>query len=54
VQLGERRFTDGTARPVYRSGADRQCVLDDNGEPVYGVWLHPDDYQESVVFELPS
>jgi hypothetical protein len=28
-------------RPVYRSDDSRQCVLDDDGEPVYGIWLRP-------------
>jgi hypothetical protein len=32
MQLGERQFTDGTTRPVYRSDDDRQFVLDDDGE----------------------
>jgi hypothetical protein len=39
MQLGERRFTDGTTRPVYRSHDGRQYGLDDDGERVYGVWL---------------
>lgn len=32
MQLGERQFTDGTTRPVYRSDDGRQYVLDDEGE----------------------
>jgi hypothetical protein len=43
-----------TTRPVYRDDTGRQYVLDDDGEPVYGVWLHLDEYQEPVVIELPS
>jgi hypothetical protein len=27
--------------------------LDDGREPVYGTWLHPDEYQEPVVIDLP-
>ncbi|HEV8061374.1 MAG TPA: hypothetical protein VGP68_15960 [Gemmataceae bacterium] len=44
MQLGERQFTEGTTRPVYRDDDGRQYVLDDEGEPVYSVWLHPDEY----------
>jgi hypothetical protein len=39
MRLGERQFTDGTMRPIYREDDGRQYVLDDEGEPVYGVWL---------------
>ena len=52
MQLGERHFTDGTTCPVYRSGNRRQYVLDDDGEPVYGVWLHPDEYREPIEVEF--
>ena len=51
MQLGERQFTDGTTRPVFRSDDGRQYVLDDVGESVYGVWLHPDEYSEPVAME---
>ena len=37
LQPGERQFTDGTTRPVYRDDGGRQCVLDDDGELVYGI-----------------
>jgi hypothetical protein len=36
--LGERRFTDGTTRPVYEDPDGRQYVEDD-GVRVYGTWL---------------
>jgi hypothetical protein len=36
-------------RPVHRSDDVCQYVLDDEGEPVYGTGLHPDEYQEPVV-----
>jgi hypothetical protein len=52
MQLGDRQFMDGTSRPIYRSNHGRQYVLEDKGEPVYGVWLPPDEYQEPVVIEL--
>ena len=37
VQLGECQFANGITRPVHRSGDGRQFVLDEDGEPVYGV-----------------
>ena len=51
MQLGESQFTDATTRPIYRDGDGRQFILDEDGEPVYGVWLHPDEYQEPVALE---
>jgi hypothetical protein len=33
-------FTDGLTRPVFED-AHGQYVLDDEGEPVYGVWFIP-------------
>jgi hypothetical protein len=33
MQLGERQFTDGTTRPVYRSDDGCQYFPDDDGEP---------------------
>jgi hypothetical protein len=53
MQLGERQFTDGATRPVYRDDDGRQFVLDDDGEPVYGTWLHPDEYLEPIVLFGP-
>jgi hypothetical protein len=53
MQFGERHFTDCTTRPIYRSDDGRQYVLDD-GEPVYGVWLHPDEYSKVVAIELSA
>jgi hypothetical protein len=48
VQLGERQFTDGTTRLVYRSEDGRQYILDDDGEPVYRVWLYLDTLGELI------
>lgn len=45
----ERQFSDCTTRPVCHNDNGRQYVLDDGGEPVYGVWLHPDEVQEPIV-----
>jgi hypothetical protein len=50
----ERQFTDGSTRPVNCSDDGRQFVLDNTGEPVYGTWLHPDEYQEPIVAELTA
>jgi hypothetical protein len=35
-------FADGVRRPVFDDGK-RQYVLDDDGEPTYGVWFIPRD-----------
>jgi hypothetical protein len=48
LRIGERDFTDGTRRPVYRDPDGRQSVEDDEGERVYGIWIpeaeaEPDD-----------
>jgi hypothetical protein len=54
MQLGEREFVDRTIRPVWRDDDGRQYVLDDDGETVFGVWLHPDEYQEPIIIEQPA
>jgi hypothetical protein len=36
-------FADGQRRPVYQDAAGRQYVVDDDGEPVHGVWYIPRD-----------
>jgi len=41
--LGHRVFVDGVERPVYEDSDRRQHVLDDDGIPVHGVWLIPED-----------
>jgi hypothetical protein len=45
MRLGEFLFVDGCTQAVYSSDDGRQYVLDDDGEPVYGVWLNPDEHQ---------
>jgi len=35
--------SDGVKRPVYQQMDGRQYWLDDDGEPVYGVWFIPPD-----------
>jgi hypothetical protein len=37
-QLGERRFTDGGTRAVFK-GADGCQYVEDDGERVYWTWL---------------
>ena len=54
MQLGECQFTDGTMRPVCPSHDGRQYVLGDDGELVYGVWLHSDEYRQAVVLSIPN
>ena len=37
--IGYCRFTDGSVRAVRVDEQGRQYVLDDDGEPVVGVWF---------------
>jgi Ethanolamine utilization protein EutJ (predicted chaperonin) len=41
----------GTTRPVLGTNDCRQYVLDDDGQPVYGVWLWVDANQDA---QLPN
>jgi hypothetical protein len=44
--------TDGTRRPVYEDGHGRQYVLDDLGEPIFGLWLIPrPEVQPDVILD---
>ena len=45
--IGERRFTDGTTRPVFELPDGRQYV-EDHGERVEGTWLPPADEPVAV------
>ena len=36
-------FTDGIPRPVFRDAGGRQYILDEEGQPVYGVWVYIDE-----------
>jgi hypothetical protein len=42
LPLGQVRFVDGTTRPVHGDG-DRQYVVDDDGEKVFGLWILPEE-----------
>ena len=48
--IGYRSFVDGTTRPVWRETDGRQFVIDDDGQPVYGTWIYPDDEEADVRF----
>jgi hypothetical protein len=47
--IGRRRFVDGSHRVVYQEPDGRQFVLDDDLEPVYGVWILQDEEQDQPV-----
>jgi hypothetical protein len=40
--IGHCKFADGAMRPIYDDGR-RQYVIDNDGFPVYGVWLIPEE-----------
>jgi hypothetical protein len=42
--IGRRRFTDGEVRIVFEDVAG-QCVLDDDGDLVRGVWIVPSEQE---------
>jgi hypothetical protein len=44
-------FTDGAWRAVYESPGDRQYVIDDDGQGVYGVWYFPREADQPVIVE---
>jgi hypothetical protein len=50
--VGKRRFTDGEIRIVYQDERG-QFVLDEDLEPVYGVWIFgaQDGVDEPVIVE---
>jgi hypothetical protein len=39
MQLGERQLADRSTGPLYRTDDGRQLILNDDGEPAYGVFL---------------
>jgi hypothetical protein len=46
--IGRRRFVDGEFRTAYEDELG-QFVLDDDGEPVYGVWLAADEQVDEPI-----
>jgi len=44
VALAEVHFPDGSIRTAWRDDDGRQYVVNDEGEPVFGVWsIEPND-----------
>jgi len=41
------RFVDGVARAVYLDENGGQFVLDDDGQPIFGVWIYIDEPEGS-------
>jgi len=39
--IGSLPFVDGVTRDVFEDACARQFVLDDDGDPQYGVWIYP-------------
>jgi hypothetical protein len=50
--IGQCRFADGAMRPIYDDGK-RQYLIDDDGLPVYGVWLIPED-EPNLLLIVPA
>jgi hypothetical protein len=47
-------FLGGALRPVFEEPSGRQYAPDDEGEPVYGVWVIPrEDCDVPVIVEGP-
>jgi hypothetical protein len=40
VRIGSRLFVDGVTRDVFVGEDGRQFVLDNDGNPVHGVWIY--------------
>jgi hypothetical protein len=53
--VGYQHFVDGTRRPIYED-ARGQYVMDDEGEPVYGLWLIPEpgSYDAPLIVQRPA
>jgi hypothetical protein len=50
-QIGVVPVIDGIIRPVFLGADGGQYVLDDDGQPIYGVWLVIDE-PEVVMREM--
>jgi hypothetical protein len=44
--IAEVPFVDGTTRPVYVDAWGQQFVHDDEGKPVFGLWVKPSGEEE--------
>ena len=40
TRIGDRLFVDGVIRDVFAEPDGRQFVHDNDGNPVYGVWIY--------------
>ena len=40
TRIGSRLFVDGVTRDVFVGEDGRQFVLDNDGNPVHGVWIY--------------
>ena len=41
--IGSIPFTDGIVRPAFLDAGGRQYVLDEEGQPMYGMWVFIDE-----------
>ena len=46
-------FVDGVKRPIFEEPNGRQYVIDDDGEPVYGVWYVPPEVLAEMFGDRP-
>ena len=53
MQIGYRDFTDGQSRAVHLDDDGNQCVFDDSGQAVFGVWIAPDTTDADPPIFLP-
>jgi hypothetical protein len=49
TRIGDRLFVDGIIRDVFADPDGRQFVLDNDGNPVYGVWIYIPDPDPVIV-----
>ncbi|HLW66473.1 MAG TPA: hypothetical protein VKS79_14255 [Gemmataceae bacterium] len=50
--IASAQFADGACRLVYED-AHGQYVMDDGGEPIYGVWFVPREELEAMFADQP-
>ena len=49
--IGSIPFADGIARPAFLDAGDRQYLLDEEGQPVYGEWVYVSELQFVETFK---
>jgi hypothetical protein len=52
--IGHRDFVGGARLPVYLDRNGRQYVTDDDGAPLYGLWLYEGEDNEPQVLTVPA